>query len=507
LADLLAAALDAAATPVFVTTKEGVIAFVNRALLAATGHAAADLVGQKTAALFPEGAANALELARPSLEAGRAYRGESALRRKDGTLYHNDLWVAPIPGAAGEVSHAVATCQDLTERRSQARLLLTDRMVSVGTLAAGVAHEINNPLAFVLTNLTFISDTLGELERGLEGPARADSLRDLGEAVSEVRVGAERVRDIVRDLKIFSRGDDGSRIAVDVQRVLESSVKMAWNEIRHRARLVREFGRDVPPVEAEEARLGQVFLNLVLNAVQAIPEGDAKANEIRVATRTDREGHVVVEIRDTGGGIPNEVRPHLFEPFFTTKPVGVGTGLGLYICREIVLGLGGLIEVESTPGAGACFRVLLPAQGRPAIACGPDPSGEGAAKSPARGRVLVVDDDAMIASTIARILAKHEVILVGSAREALGRLSRGERYDVVLCDLMMPGMSGIDLHAELAKSAPEVLPAMVFLTGGAYTPHASDFVARIANPVIEKPFDPAALRALVAKRVASRPPG
>jgi len=491
--------------PALVVRGEDTIVFVNRALLAATGYGAAELLGQKPSLLFPRGGPTSLELARPNLEQGRVWRGETVLVCKDGTLYANDMWVSPVPGVTPR-GYTVATCQDLTERRSQARLLLTDRMVSVGTLAAGVAHEINNPLAFVLTNLSFITDALAELEREGGRPGRENVLRELSEAVADVREGAERVRDIVRDLKIFSRGDDGSRVTVDVERVLESSVKMAWNQIRHRARLVREFGQDVPPVEAEEARLGQVFLNLVLNAVQAIPEGDAKANEIRIATRRDPKGHVVVEIRDTGVGIPEEVRRHLFEPFFTTKPVGVGTGLGLYLCREIVLGLGGLIEVESKPGGGAAFRVLLPAQGQPALARTDRPGTASSAPVPPRGRVLVVDDDAMLASTIARILSKHEVILVGSARDALERLSRGERYDVILCDLMMPEMSGIDLHAELAKNAPDVLPAMVFLTGGAFTPHASDFVARVPNEVIEKPFDPAALRALVAKRVAERRP-
>jgi CheY-like chemotaxis protein/anti-sigma regulatory factor (Ser/Thr protein kinase) len=273
---------------------------------------------------------------------------------------------------------------------------------------------------------------------------------------------------------------------------------MAWNEIRHRARLARDFG-GVPRVEAEEARLGQVFLNLLLNAAQAITEGDVRSNEIRVVTRTDAQGRVVVEVRDSGKGIPDSARGHLFEPFFTTKPAGVGTGLGLYVCRDIVSSLGGEIEFESAEGRGSVFRVSLP----PA----PGSAAEGAQRSAGRGAhergcVLVVDDEPMMGSTLTRILGAHDVVAVGSAREALALLDAGRRFDVVLCDLVMPGMSGVDLHAELARRLPDAARRMVFLSGGALTPAARAFVAAGSHEVIDKPFDAAALRVLVARRVA-----
>ena len=255
------------------------IAFVNRALLAVTGHGAEELLGQEAGLLFAEGAPTALELARPNLEEGRvcgarppAVQGRHALSQRH------------VGGARpGGVGWGRARGRHLPgpDRAQVPGAPPPHRPDGLGghPRGWGGARGIDDPLAFVLTNLSFITDALAELPRGEGGKVQEDLLRDITEAVAEVRVGAERVRDIVRDLKIFSRGDDGSRIAVDVQRVLESSIKMAGNEIRHRARLVREYGRDVPPVEAEAARLGQVFLNLVLNAVQAIPEGDAKANE------------------------------------------------------------------------------------------------------------------------------------------------------------------------------------------------------------------------------------
>jgi C4-dicarboxylate-specific signal transduction histidine kinase len=215
--------------------------------------------------------------------------------------------------------------------------MFADRMASLGTLVSGVAHEINNPLAYLKTNLDFAAVDLlrvaDELRAG--GPCVADaaeaSLREIIAALNDARMGADRVRNIVRALKMFSRADEQKRGAVRLHRVLESALNMVWNEIRHRARLVKDFG-DVPAVEGNESRLHQVFLNLLINAAQAIPEGLGDRNEIRVVTRTDEQGRAVVEVRDTGVGIAKEHLPKLFDPFFTTKPVGVGTGLGLSIC-------------------------------------------------------------------------------------------------------------------------------------------------------------------------------
>ncbi|MFY0584083.1 sensor histidine kinase [Cystobacter fuscus] len=178
--------------------------------------------------------------------------------------------------------------------------------------------------------------------------------------MADTRLGITRVRDIVRQLKMFSRGDeDGALAPVDVHRVLESSIDMAVNELKHRARLVRDYGEPVQ-VQAKEGRLGQVFLNLLVNAAHAIPEGNAAGNEVRVVTR--REGaRVRIEVRDTGVGISPEHLGRMFEPFFTTKPVGVGTGLGLSICHDIVTSFGGQMGVESREGHGSTFWILLDA--------------------------------------------------------------------------------------------------------------------------------------------------
>jgi two-component system NtrC family sensor kinase len=252
----------------------------------------------------------------------------------------------------------VCIARDITERRQvQEKLRAAERMVSLGTLAAGVAHEINNPLSYLLSNLHFVDDELSAMAEAGEGLASARG-GELLEALKEALSGGLRVRDIVRDLKTFSRDNEDQRGLVDVRGVLDSCVNMAWSEIRHRARLEKDYG-EVPLVEANESRLGQIFLNLLVNAAQAIAHGDARKNEIRISTRHEGEA-VVVAVRDTGAGISEENLSRLFEPFFTTKPVGVGTGLGLSICHGIVTGMGGRITVDSQLGQGTTFRVFLP---------------------------------------------------------------------------------------------------------------------------------------------------
>jgi signal transduction histidine kinase len=384
------------------------------------------------------------------------------------------------------------------QRRMREQLLISDRMASVGTLAAGVAHEINNPLATICTNLELMATMLNEV--AVE-PGDDPRLQEMTETLRDAREGAERVRLIIRDLKIFSRAPDEERRGpVEVQRVLESSLRMAWNEIRHRARLVKEYGR-VPLVDANEARLGQVFLNLVVNAAQAIPEGDAEHNVVRVVTERIADGRVSIAVSDTGTGIAPENLSRIFDAFFTTKAIGVGTGLGLSICHRIVRGLGGEILVDSERGKGTTFRILLPpsSSALETRRAAPAAAESGAGR---RGRVLIVDDELMFARALARALGtEHHVEVAGSAGDALELVRRGERYDVIVCDLMMPQVTGMELHAELKLLAPDQLAGVVFMTGGAFTAGARAFLDRIPNERIEKPFDVQQLRAVVNNRL------
>ena len=420
--------------------------------------------------------------------------------------FQNDDVVAAVGGAANrlwlridlrtrtrdlearnaELEQTVARLHEAEKRRT-----LEERLASIGRLAAGVAHEINTPLAAVIANLTLLTEELPQLASS----AGQGRMHEVEEALVDARHAAERVRIIVRDLKTFSRSDDEKIGPVDVRSVVEATLNMVWNEIRHRARLVKDYGR-VPNVQANDARLGQVVLNLLLNAAQAIPEGSAANNEIRIVTRVEGD-RVLLEVSDTGSGIAPEALAHVFEPFFTTKPVGVGTGLGLSISHGIVASLGGRIDVESVPEKGTKFRVLLPIAEAPSLDA-PIPSPPRAGR---RGRVLVIDDDATILSTLARILrADFDVIAVAGAKEALARIGK-ESFDVVLCDLMMPEMTGMDLHAVLVAAAPAEAEKMIFLTGGAFTPRAQTFLDDVPNLRIEKPFDVKQLRTIICDRV------
>ncbi len=260
-------------------------------------------------------------------------------------------------GIDGQVHGVVLVVRDDRDlKEAQAQLQMTGRLAAMGTVAAGVAHEINNPLAFVLSNLDFALEELALPD----ATRREEALAEVMDALAAARHGGERVRKIVQELKALSRSEDDSSGSVDVNALIGTAVQMLDNEIRHHARLELALG-EVAPVRATEAKLGQVFLNLIQNATQAIAPGRVQDNLIRVTSGMTVDGQVCVEVADTGSGIAPEHLDRLFEAFFTTKPVGLGTGLGLAISHRVVTGLGGRMEVDSAPGEGARFRVLLPA--------------------------------------------------------------------------------------------------------------------------------------------------
>jgi PAS domain S-box-containing protein len=423
---------------------------------------------------------------------GQSFRTVNAL----GPIVFETGW-APLRDEAGAVVGVTGVAFDVTARvraeearqQTEARLTVAERLASAGRLAAGVAHEINNPLACVLSNLETALVRLEGKGKGVDPEVLAE-LRD-------AREGAVRVRDIVRDLRVFSRGGEETG-SCDAAEVARSALTLAANELRHRALVVTDF-QPAPRVALAERRLAQVLVNLLVNAAHAIEEGRVQANQVRVAVRP-REASVLVEVADTGAGMPPEVRERIFEPFFSTKAVGEGMGLGLALCHSMVSDAGGVIEVESAPGQGSTFRVLLPAA--PPAETAPAPAAAATEPLHRRLRLLVVDDEPMVARAAARSLAPHQVEVATDGQAALARLLGGERYDVIFCDLMMPSCSGMEVHARLSREVPEQAARLVFLTGGAFTAGAREFLERSAVPVVEKPFDPAALRQ-VAARVAA----
>lgn len=385
--------------------------------------------------------------------------------------------------------HAEARLRESQQREEalQRQLLFADRMASMGTLAAGVAHEINNPLAYVTANINMMLENMLDDDETDREELRAMAL--------DAREGAERIRRIIDGLKTFSRADAEQREIIEVPPLLEKSIDMTFNEIRHRARLVRDIG-PIPPVMADRTRLGQVFVNLLVNAAQAIPEGEGA--EIRIATRTDERGRAVIEISDTGVGIPAAMIDRVFDPFFTTKPPGVGTGLGLYICHNIITALDGEIGVSSEGGRGSTFRLVLPAAAAIPVHSVPAPA---PAATAGRAVILVVDDEPFIGHALRRILREHDVTPVTSALDALTLLEQGRRFDVIFSDIMMPEMSGMAFYEELTRRFPAAAERVVFISGGTFTTGSNSFLDRVPNPFLAKPFTNREVREMVQRYV------
>ncbi len=324
--------------------------------LAAMGMTPHELLGVSLADFFARDPMMARNIAahRAALEG----RGTSTDARFGSRVFQ--CRIDPLRDSSGEITGTIGVALDITDRKKmEEKLIQAERLASMGTLAAGVAHEINNPLTYVMANIGFVSERLPKLPIRDLSPELAAQLDELATALAEAQEGAIRVRQIVRDLRILARGDEEHYGPVDVRGVIESSISMVLNQILMKAELVRNLG-DVPMVEASESRLGQVFLNLLVNAAQAINSGNVGGNKIGVSTCTDSAGRAVITVSDTGAGIPADVMSRIFDPFFTTKPLGSGTGLGLFICHGIVKALGGEITAESTLGCGTTFRIALP---------------------------------------------------------------------------------------------------------------------------------------------------
>ncbi len=407
------------------------------------------------------------------------------------------------------------------EREREIGRLQSEKLASIGMLAAGVAHEINNPAAFVLANIEaltghmrLIEDKLRDLPDADADAARAGLAGLLFEAnaiLQESKEGMARIQRIVRDLGSFSHADEDVNVPMSVNTAIESALTMLRNELKYRARVEQDL-RARRLVLGSAPRLGQVFLNLISNAVQALEEADVKRNLVRVRS-FDEGDHVVVEVSDNGPGIAPAAAPRIFESFFTTKPRGMGTGLGLPISLGIVRSLGGEILVDSQPGQGATFRVRIPATSA-VPAARPSVPEVTPSRIFMRRRILAVDDEALLLKAYRRMLGEaHEMVTALGGHEALRLLDQDTRFDVVLCDLQMPEMSGMDLHALVAQRFPGLADRFVFVTGGAFSGEARRFLEESVPAVIQKPFSVDDLLVLVdtiasgrGKRMKTAPP-
>jgi signal transduction histidine kinase/ActR/RegA family two-component response regulator len=392
-------------------------------------------------------------------------------------------------------------------RQAQSQLLLADRLASLGTLTAGVAHEINNPSTYIIGNLELlVEQLLAARQKSLPANELLDAVPRLLECAKEALSGALRVRDIVRDLRTFARSGDDEPAVADLHQVVQSAVHLTAHEVQPRAELRLEEG-ELPQVRGSASRLGQVVVNLLVNAVQAMPDRPRTENQVRLRTEL-RGDRVLLEVTDNGEGIAPDVLPRIFDPFFTTRPQGKGTGLGLSVCQGIVQDAGGTLMVESTPGRGTTVRVELctEAAGRPAA---PLDRRAAVTVSPLvatpRRRILIIDDDSALLLMLKRALAQHEVVGVRGGVRALELLleKQSQDFDLILCDMMMPDLTGMDLHEKVVDARPDLADRFVFMTGGAFTARARNFLARLSVPVLEKPLRLSEIRALAAGATAT----
>jgi PAS domain S-box-containing protein len=335
------------------------IVHANRALLRLLQLELGDVIGKDPATAFTHPFHRALVLEHRAKAPDDSDYREFRWVRKDGEFV--DVEVIGVTVKVEGEPVRVCLCRDTTERRRhQAKMVIAGRMASVGSLAAGLAHEINGPLSLLIGNLRLLTK-----EQGGAG----EEHRQL---VSGLLEGAEKMRRIVDGLKTFSRGEDARRERLDLARVVDTALDLAALEIRSRARLVKSF-QPVGEVEANEPKLVHVVLNLLLNAAEAIPTGRTDRNEIRVEL-LEEGGRAVIAVRDTGVGMPPERILRIFDPFYTTKPGAEGAGLGLSMCQNVVSALGGEILVDSRVGIGSTFKVCLPLAGQPAWARGAPPA-------------------------------------------------------------------------------------------------------------------------------------
>jgi PAS domain S-box-containing protein len=456
----------------------------------AMGCALADLVGADyTAALQRETSLHGHHTAEISIP--RAGEPPAVYEVASGPLKDDDGFVIGL----------VAAFRDVTEKKAmQEQMVLADKMAAIGTLAASIAHEINNPLAYVVGGLDWFAERMGS-------PVCTDRAKaDVPiEVLDEMRQGVARIATIVGSMKTLSRKDEHpTPVPVDLRRAVALAERIVSNEVRQWARL----RVDVPPglfVLSNETRLMQVFINLIMNAVHAIQTGVPTRNAIRVAVERQDPDSVTVIVRDTGCGMSAETLERAFTPFFTTKPAGMGTGLGLSVTRTIVEGSGGVIEIESELGSGTTVRLRLPAAvGQSLAVPAPVPAARGTSPPPrASGSVLIVDDEPLVASALCRLLRSRGYDAESAPDGRSGaQLVLSGRFDAIVCDLMMPGFSGVDLFDEVASERPDLLDRLLFLSGGAFSPREQAFVETGKRTVLAKPWTADGILAAVAAVVA-----
>jgi CheY-like chemotaxis protein len=394
------------------------------------------------------------------------------------------------------------TCRAL--KQTEAQLVRSSRLAAIGEIAAGIAHEVNNPAASILTNLELLQSDLQNLIAEVDRPEQATSsllaavehfCGNAKEGLRDSLEGIQRIAFIVKGLRGFTHIDEEDIEQVDINEVVRTACNLVRHQLKHVARLDLDL-RATVSLPASRGRLIQVVLNLLLNAAQAIEE--TSGGTIEVATASTNDG-VTLRIQDDGPGIPPEIAEKVFDPFYTTKAADRGTGLGLSVCADIVHRHRGTFRlVEGTCLGGACFEAEIPLD---TGLIARKPSKASLLPSSPSIRILVVDDEAALVRAYRRVLGRHhQVVPAYGGAEALAILASNQNFDLILCDLMMPGTDGKDVYEALRRAHPELLERMVFASGGPTSGRAQDFLRQPGIVLLDKPLTTEALTQFIARR-------
>ncbi|GEM_PF-3425840 len=472
---LLARALSTLADSVEITDHQGRLVYVNDAFTTLTGYPREEALGRTPRALL-RGDAHPPSFWKDlwsRVLAGEVWRGALQSRRRDGTPLLAEVTINPIVGEDGLASHFICVRSDPGRRAaltSEARRL--GSLDGLQLVASGVSHEVNNPLAWISADLDLLGEQIEEAAKAL-GSDRATELQQL---VAEAQHGVTRIRKVVSDLRTFGQPNHSERVTVD--EVVTFALDMLSAEMDERCSLVQEIA-PTPLVRGDRVALGQAVMHLLLNALHAV---GAQGGTITVRTRTGRAGQAVLEVEDDGVGIADDHLDRIWEPFFSTRRAGEGAGLGLTHALRIAEKHGGSLEASSTPGVGTRLVLELP----------PFSSG-----SEARRPIVVIDDEPAILRILELALDGHVVTTFQSATDALEHLMHAD-VGVVICDLVMPVLTGPELFAQVIAKRPELEHRFLFVTGGGPHPLVDAFLDGCTYPVLRKPFRPGVLAGHVA---------
>ena len=486
------AMFDASIDGLALWNPRGEMVDINPALSGMYGYTRTELLGPAQDRARDPGRQPVLGSVMESVRTGEPFHVELAAERKDGSSL--DLEVHGIPMQYQATPHMLTIARDITERKRAAQELARQREVlhqreklaALGSLLAGVAHELNNPLSVVVARSAILEERDDPRTR---------------EAAAKIRAAAERCARIVRTFLAMARQQQPQRAPVVIGEVLTAALDITGYALRTSGvEVVLDLDESAPPVIGDPDHLHQVFMNLIINAQQAL-QSSASPRKLTVTSRYESVTRAVrIAVADTGPGIPPSVRSRIFEPYFTTKPSGAGTGVGLAVSLGIVEAHGGTISAESDARSGTVFTVLLPTDGAQRTGAHDQRS----AIASARGRrMLVVDDELGVREILAEILtnAGHSVLTAASGWEALDWMDEGD-FDVILTDIRMPELDGIALYREIQRRWPDRAARVVFVSGDTFTSMVRELAVDTGRPVIEKPFQPTDVLRVVNELVA-----